>query len=239
MSHLLEKGVFILKQINNQMLLNSFLKQHDISQHFTNDMTPYLSLFFWKKGEHICHEDEPVNHLFFFVHGKAKIYMTLKNGKSLLLCFYENFKLIGDLEIIQSKPSTASVQVIEDTYCIGIHQDIVRKYLLNDVLFLQFICQSLSLELERSSKNSSINLLYPLENRLASYIFATVDHSIEQFPVFKENLTELAELLGSSYRHLHRSLETLCQKKILKRQDKGFIIINVKHLEEMAADLYQ
>lgn len=231
--------VFILKQIDNQELLHTFLNQHQISQHFTKDMTPYLNLFFWKKGEHICFEDEPVNHLFFFVQGKAKIYITLKNGKSLLLCFYEDFKLIGDLEIIHSKTSTASVQVIEDAYCIGIHQDIVRKYLLNDILFLQFMCQSLSLELERSSKNSSINLLYPLENRLASYIFATVDHSTEHAPVFKENLTELAELLGASYRHLHRSFESLCQKKILKRQDKVFVIIDVKQLEEMAADLYQ
>ncbi len=239
MSHLNKKVVILLKQINDQVLLNQFLEKYQINQHFSTEMLPFLNLYFFKKNEHICYEDDPIDYLFFFVQGKAKIYITLKNGKSLLLCFYDDFKLIGDLEMVNSKHSTASVQVIEDAYCIGIKQDIVKQKLFNDVKFLQFMCQSLSLELERSSKNSSINLLYPLENRLASYIFATIDFSAEHIPIFKENLTELAELLGSSYRHLHRSIEALCKKKILKRLDKGFEIINITQLKEMAADLYQ
>lgn len=228
-----------MKKIDNPKLLHQFIDTYNMTQHFSNDPSHLLNLYFFKKGEHICYEDEPMDYLFFFVEGKAKIYITLKNGKSLLLCFYEDFKLIGDLEVMNNKNSTANVQVMEDAYCIGIHKDVVKKYLLTDIKFLHFICQSLSLELERSSKNSSINLLYPLENRLASYIFATIEHSNEATPVFNENLTALSELLGGSYRQLHRSINALCDKNILERKAHGFSVLDVKRLEEMTADLYQ
>lgn len=228
-----------MKKINNPKLRQKYIDKYDMTQHFTGEVTSLFNLYFWKKGEHICYEDEPMDYLFFFVEGKAKIYITLKNGKSLLLCFYEDFKLIGDLEVMNNKNATANVQIVEDSYCIGIHKDVVKKELLHDVKFLRFICESLSLELERSSKNSSINLLYPLENRLASYLFATIEHSTEEVPIFNENLTALSELLGASYRQLHRSINALCDKNILRRGKTGFEILDIKRLEKMTADLYQ
>ena len=56
------------------------------------------------------------------------------------------------------------------------------------------MCESLSEKLEKLSKNSSINLLYPLENRLSSYILATgerVNVNGVDVLIFDENLTEM------------------------------------------------
>lgn len=225
-------------KINDSNLIHSLITKHQINQYFSSDMTNFVNLYFWKKGDFICHEGDTVNHLFFFAKGRAKIYITLKNGKSLLLCFYEPLKIIGDIEIMTNHTATASVQVIEDTYCLGIRKDVVEKKLLDDPHFLKFLAKSLSLELERSSKNSSINLLYPVENRLASYILAT---SVNQNGtlLFRENLTQLAELLGTSYRHLMRSINLLCQKEIIKRNQKTLEIVKLGELKILAADLYR
>lgn len=230
-----------MEKINNTKLLNQYMKKYNLSDYFSKDVSSHLNLYFWKKGEHICREEENNDYLFFFVDGKAKVYTTLKNGKSLLICFYDDFNLIGSLEMMDHRLSTASIQVIEDAYCLGIKQSAVHKYLLEDVVFLQFILRTLSVELERSTKNSSINLLYPLENRLASYLFATkqkISLDEETYPLFNENLTLLAELLGTSYRHLHRSLNVLIEKKVIRKTTKGFELINLPKLEELAADLY-
>lgn len=224
-------------KINDSTLMNSLILKHNILQYFSEDMTDFIELYFWKKGEHICHEGDSLNHLLFFAKGQAKIYITLKNGKSLLLCFYDALKIIGDIEIMTNHQATASVQVIEDAYCLGIKKEIVEKKLLDDPHFLSFIAKSLSLELERSSKNSSINLLYPVENRLASYILATATN-VNDILIFSENLTQLAELLGTSYRHLMRSINLLCQKEIIKRNKKTFEIIQLVELKKLAADLY-
>ena len=204
---------------------------YNINDIFTEDMTPFMELLLFKKDEYICRVNDKLNYFFFFVDGKAKVYSTLSNGKSLLLCFYQGFMVLGDLEMINSEPATTNVQVIEDTYCIGISKEKVETYLLGDAKFLRYICNSLSEKLNRCSKNSSINLLYPLENRIASYMLATGENR-------DESLTEISELLGTSYRHLLRTLNNMCQKGLIKRNDTGFEIIDKKVLIKLASDLY-
>lgn len=71
--------------------------------------------------------------------------------------------------------------------------------------------------------NSSINLLYPLENRLASYIneLLLINNNESLYVDFDESLVNIAEHLGSSYRHLLRTLNVLCEKEVLQKDDKG------------------
>lgn len=220
---------------------DKYISKYKINDIFTKDMDPLIELFFFKKNEHICREDEEINYLFFLVKGKAKVYTTLSNGKSLLLCFYDEFKLLGDVEIINLENASSNVQVIEDTYCLAISLKNVKLYLLNDAKFLRFICSSLGGKLNRCSKNSSINLLYPLENRLASYILATgerIDNN-EEIIKFNENLTEIAELLGTSYRHLLRTLNNLSCKGAIRKKSNYFQVLDEKILKKLAADLYK
>lgn len=116
----------------------------------------------------------------------------------------------------------------------------MRTQLIKDCKFLINICDYLSEKLTSGSNNSSINLLYPLENRLASYIvaFTNVDTNNKKF-TFEENYSEIAELLGTSYRHLNRTLSKFCSDKILKRHKKEFIIEDLDKLLYLAGDLYK
>ena len=79
-------------------------------------------------------------------------------------------------------------------------------------------------------------MLYPLENRLASYILATYTN---EYSNSTENLTQISEFLGSSYRHLLRVLNKLESEGIIKRNNKKLIILDKDRLEELAGDLYQ
>lgn len=229
-------------KIDDSQKMNQYILKYEIDKIFTEDMKPFMELFLFKRNEHICKETEDIEYVFFFVEGKAKVYTTLSNGKSLLLCFYEEFKVLGDVELMGFQAASTNVQVIDDTYCIGIPLQKVGTHLLNDAKFLRFICNSLGAKLNRCSKNSSINLLYPLENRLASYILATgknIDNEENRRIEFHENLTEIAELLGTSYRHLLRTFNTLALKGAIKRKNNHFEIIDKITLTNLAADLYK
>lgn len=199
-----------------------------------------MTLYMFNKNDYICREEENLDNMFFLVEGKAKVSKHLENGKSLLISFYNPFTIIGDVEFIRNNPTDCSVQAIKDTYCIGINFDIVRTQLIKDCKFLINICDYLSEKLTSGSNNSSINLLYPLENRLASYIvaFTNVDTNNKKF-TFEENYSEIAELLGTSYRHLNRTLSKFCSDKILKRHKKEFIIEDLDKLLYLAGDLYK
>ena len=57
--------------------------------------------------------------------------------------------------------------------------------------------------------------------------------------LFNENLTEIAELLGTSYRHLLRTLNNLRDKGAIIKSNSGYIIENKNILSMLAADLYK
>lgn len=231
-----------MKQINDINRMNQYIKKFGINQLFSESMKPFMNLFLFKSGEYLCKENEELSHIFFFVEGKAKVYITLSNGKSLLLCFYQDFTILGDVELVGKKIASTNVQAIEDVYCIGISLDRARAHLLKDSKFLKIICNSLGEKLIRSSNNSSINLLYPLKNRLASYILAAgkpMDYEEGRRIQFQGNLTEIAELLGTSYRHLLRTLNDLTSIGILRKKNACFEVIDLDQLKELAGDLYR
>lgn len=236
MTYVISNEVF-MKKINNEQKLNNYLSLNKIEDYFTADMKNWMELFLFTKNEHLCREGEEMNYLYFFVEGRAKVYTTLSNGKSLLLSFYEGFKVLGDVELFQTHGAASSVQAIDDTYCVGIYIPAVREQLLQDSVFLTFMGKALSEKLNMLSKNSSINLYYPLEHRLSSYILAT-GVKAERI-IFKENLTYLAEMLGTSYRHLLRTLDLLCKKGTVQKRENGYEVINEIELRNLAGNIYR
>lgn len=238
-----------MQRLSDTPRLMGYVRQYEMDRIFSEDMTPYMELLFFRRYEFMVKEGEEIPYLLFLTEGKAKVFTSLSNGKSLLLCFYQGFKVLGDLEAVDSVRAVTNVQAIADTCCIGIPYRVVRRHLLEDAKFLRYICSSLGGKLNRCSKNSSINLLYPLENRLASYIYTTGERfgevkesgkDMKQGSItFHENLTEIAELLGTSYRHLLRTLTELCDKNILKKEGSSYIVTDEKTLMELSADLYK
>lgn len=230
-----------MQKFDNQKKLNGIIKEYELDKIFSKDMRPYMELMTFKKNEYIIKQTDTIKYLVFVLKGKSKVFTTLSNGKSLLLCFYEGFMVLGELEIIASKNAINNVQVIEDTYCIGISSDNVRRFLLDDAIFLRYICDSLGSKLYQCSRNSSINLLYSLENRLASYILTTgesKDLGEDTGLIFNENLTEIAELLGTSYRHLLRTLKDFCSKGVLKKNQNYYLVMNKAELVRISAELF-
>ncbi|OOM81987.1 regulatory protein YeiL [Clostridium puniceum] len=228
-------------KIKNNKQVEKYIKVHKMEKLFSNNMEGYMSLYMFDKNEYICREEEQLENMYFLVEGKAKVSKHLENGKSLLISFYTPLTIIGDVEFIRNNPTDCSVQAIEDTYCIVISFSVVRSILTRDCKFLLNICEYLSGKLTSNSNNSSINLLYPLENRLASYIvaFVDIDNNRKSEFTFKESYSEISELLGTSYRHLNRILNKFCLQGILKKCNSGYTIENFEKLLYIARDLYK
>lgn len=230
-----------MKRINSRSLLKKYIKKYRINEMFSNNLEEHMELIAFEKGEYLSRDGERIEHLLFFVKGKAKVYINLENGKSLLLCFYYPFMLFGDLELVSQNPASTNTVVIDEVHCIALPLNKVREELLKDSRFMGCVCASLGDKLERASKNGTINLLYPLENRVASYIIATMEkiQAEDKLFQFNENLTTLAELLGTSYRHLLRVLNKLVEENFLEKQKGGYVVINEKKLRDLAADIYR
>ena len=64
----------------------------------------------------------------------------------------------------------------------------------------------------------SINILSPIKNRFASYLISSLP-SRDSKPAIVDidGVNNLADLLGSSYRHLNRVIKELSDEKIIKK----------------------
>ena len=232
-----------MKRIYNQTKLENYIEKYNIEDFFGLDIKKYMELHIFDSGSHIVKTNEPIDYFYFFVEGKVKVYTVLKNGKSLLFRLYKPMIIIGDVEFIDCDTANSNIEAINECLCIGISMSNIRKYAINDPVFLKCMCTSLGKKFISSSIASSINILYPLENRLSSYLLAIAPENNQNSNldcgIITNKFTEMADLLGTSYRHLIRTINKLCYEKIIRKEKNCIVILNIKALEELAGDLYE
>lgn len=232
-----------MKRIYDQVRLDNYIENYKIEDFFGVDMKKYMELHTFDSGSHLVKTNDKIDFFYFLVEGKVKVYTVLKNGKSLLFRLYKPLIIIGDVEFIDCNTANSNIEAISDCLCIGISMSNIRKYAVNDPTFLKCMCTSLGKKFISSSIASSINILYPLQNRLSSYLLAIAPENNHNFNIdggiITNNFTEMADLLGTSYRHLIRTINKLCLQKIIRKEKNSIVILDVIALEELAGDLYQ
>jgi len=183
----------------------------------------------YKRGEFICHQGYSLSSLSIFISGKAKVFYTSGDGKTMLIGFYNNTGMIGEVEFMADESEASmSVQTITDSFCISIPVNKYGDSLKKSSVFLNIVGSSIAGKLKQSNTYSTFNILNSLEKRLCAYIEMT---NTDGF--FKEKMTDVSELLGTSYRHLLRTLCKLCAEGVLKKADGGYFVIDMMTLRRM------
>ena len=87
----------------------------------------------------------------------------------------------------------------------------------------------LSEKLMKSSDAHTASALYSSEARLCAYLLM-----IAQQDALRENLTDVAQAVGISYRHVFRIMHKLCDDGALERTDAGYRIADRQLLQRRA-----
>lgn len=189
------------------------------------------ALFSFASGETIIEQGRPVERLFIIQNGEIKVCMLAKNGKDLILSYYANRGVLGDVELMQRDRAGSATSVAAiPAGCIGVPLVENEAYLLSNSAFLCCIARGLSDKLLSSGNDHIASALYSSESRLCSYILLT-----EHEGVFAEILSETAKSIGVSYRHLFRVLQTLCSRSVLVKTPEGYRIVNRGYLMSKSA----
>lgn len=201
-----------------QKLTNEHLKI--LQQYGLREYKDDFTVFKFERGEFICHQGHAVHNLSIFFSGKAKVFYTSNEGKTILLDFFNKTGIIGEVELMSNQSeATLSVQAITDTICICIPIKNFGDRLKCNNQFVNKVGSSLAGKLQQSTEISMFNILSTLEKRLCAYIEITNSNGY-----FNEKLTDVSDLLGTSYRHLLRTLEKLCTEGLLKKVAGGYMI---------------
>lgn len=225
-----------MRRISDNNLLNHYIAKHNMENIFDKDMLRYAQLHFYEKDEYILEAESELQYYYLLVDGKIKISYLFENGKSMFLKFYREFNTIGDLELLKNIPIRCNIDAIEDTYLVAIPADILRKKYLSNIKFLHHLIDSLSEKLYATINNSSYNFVYPLINRLSSYL---VEHITDKdYIILSSSFIEIAQFLGTTYRHLNRTFKELEAEGIIKCENKTIYILDENRLRELSKNLY-
>ncbi len=225
-----------MRRILDNKLLSHYIDKHNIEDILDKDILKHAQLHFYEKDEYILEAQSNLEYYYLLVHGKIKISYLFENGKSMFLKFYKDFISIGDLELLKNIPILCNIDAIGDTYLIAIPVDILRKDYLNNLKFLHHLIDSLSDKLYATINNSSYNFVYPLINRLSSYL---VEHITDRNYIdLNSSLKEIAQFLGTSYKHLNRTFKELEEESIIKYENKKVYILDEERLRELSKNLY-
>lgn len=232
-----------MKIIKDKQLLEHYIKKYDIMNLFTDEsIKEHMELRKYNKREYIVSPEGILDEFLIMVEGRAKVYSHSSNGKVILISFYKPFGVLGDVEYALGKETDYIVEALTDATYIAIDRDVLIKKTETDIKFKNYIMYSLAKKLNQSAGKNMFNLLYPLENRIASYILSICKKEADGTPedeVEIYNLKDAAQFLGSSYRHLIRTLNSLEENGSIDRNRNTIKIKDRKSLELLAEELYE
>ena len=221
-----------MEQANSKEFERFWRETQLVRANVSNETFALLQPCVFHAGEYLYTEGEATDMLYLMLEGSCKVFKLLENGKSLLLCLYDDVQVLGEFELFSDPVAKSNVQALRETYCYALPLEKYRAQLLADNLFLQFALRQTCAKVHRNNNNTARNLLYPLEQRLAAYILKTQDGGR-----FFANYTMLAEYLGCSLRHLLRTLHTFCTRGLLQKAARGYLLSNTAGLQALAKEL--
>ncbi|GIP18567.1 catabolite gene activator protein [Paenibacillus montaniterrae] len=227
-----------------QQEIEQWLEQFELQSLFHEQTCAQMIIHRLKSGETLIQSGDQLNMLYVLVEGKLKISMTLPNGRSLLLRFCYPVSMIGDVELVNKELANCTVEAVSEATLIAVPHRVLQEREMNNPTFLVYLLDQVCHKLNTISLSASVNLLTSVESRFASYLLSISQN--QPYLHFKRGelettkLTEIAELLGTSYRHLNRVMKKFIEQGLIERQYSGIVLRDLQGLEELSnGNLYR
>ena len=217
--------------------VTEYLKQFQLTDLFPADVRQEMSVTTFLNGQRLVSQDDEAHTLYFLVKGKLKISVLSPEGKRLILAFKTPFDIVGDIEYVRDCRFINTVEAVTDIEVIGISHDILRKQLNENAAWLQFLLRTITQKFESKSRAMNFNLLYTVDVRVASYLHSMTPTQ----PVLDStSLVDMADLIGTSYRHLNRVLRQFEEAGwLVKKRGKITLLDRKALLAQAGQNIYE
>ena len=231
--------VKIMQNTEREKFIVQYLDKHELTNIFSDINFKDIDILHVRKGQVICTKGDEINHMFLVVEGKVKIYAITPDDKRLILRFQKSLGIIGDIEYIQGTDVLHTIEASTDCLLFKIPFLIIKNTLGNDPAFLSFLLDVITRRFRAKTDAATLNLLYPVEVRIASFLLSTTTdgegkHSVYHEEAVGSSLKDIADMVGTSYRHLNRVIKKLCNEEIISRAGGKLFIKDLKRLKEIA-----
>lgn len=190
-----------------------------------------LSFVTYGKAEEVQPLGDPFVRLLILLKGNAKVFGAKPSGLPFLIAQYYKKGVIGEIEFLAKRKTAYGIYAASSLEAIEIPLKTCLPVLLASDEFLSLCGKSVAVRLERAVRGITVNLSSDAKSRVCSYLASENVNGL-----FNERLTEVAEALGISYRHLLKVFQELCQSGVLRKSESGYAIVSRRKLDRYVVD---
>lgn len=219
-----------MERLNDHEKIIKYLKSCDLIHLFDDHIINQMVLKQFNRGELVFQEGQVLNELMVLVEGKLKVYVQHEDGKASLLRFIGPPSMYGDVELFTDFSVLCFVEAVDKAIFISIDKELIKAYAEQHPEFMKYIIRHLSSKLYTLSSSTSINMMFSVKSRLASYLLSMNREGQVDIP----KLTILAPFLGTSYRHLTRTMKELVSEGIIRKKVTQITILKFEELRKLS-----
>jgi len=203
------KNIDIFKDLDEDTIqkIEKFTTEHTIS-----------------KDNIVFYEGDDSKHLYLLVHGVIKLYKTSSHHKEIVLKYFHENELIGEVANFEHIPYPATAKAYTDVEILKIDFQKLKKIIYSNPELSFIIQTSLIKKIKNLEVIISTNLVLDSKERVAKYLY---NHSIDFFTT--KNIL-IAEILSVSPETLSRILKFF--------KDNGTIDVKAKKINKEALKQY-
>jgi len=192
----------------------------------------------YRKGERLFDEGEPADHMFIIASGQVKVVKEFPSGKNVIMGMFGKGGTVAEITAIDKLPYPASAVALEDTTAGSIKAELFVKFLKQHPDTLIGMIIGLGSKLREMVGNIGSLAVQSVEKRLARFLVKLSreigenkkDGLLLTLPMTRQ---DLAEIIGTSFEVVERSLKKMREKGIVKVEGKKILILKPKQLESI------
>jgi CRP/FNR family transcriptional regulator, putaive post-exponential-phase nitrogen-starvation regulator len=196
--------------------IQDYINHFQLAEHLNADLLRCLHLY-KLEAEHDLELDDPaLARLYFLVAGSVYVSYNHLDGTRSSIGTLTPLELIGELDLFVKDPNLRlSITTAEPCTFLYIERDFALRYGVNDPRFLRLVIQNLSSKLIRSTLILRHNVL-PLNGQVAALLLTQSAHDNK---LRFQSKNYLAELVGTTTRHLNRILNSFVADGLIVVED--------------------
>ena len=201
-----------METVHNSKLYDEYIESRQIRSMFSSELPRFL-LLHYAPGELLTTPFSPNGYLQLVVDGDLLLYdMPDESSTVSLQSDFHHVAILGDMELLGVPFTPLFVEAKTGVYTLALYLEQHRQRLLNDPVFLRFLCTSMAEKLNGAVKASSRMTLRQSVQR--SLRFAEPGQRIS-------GVGTIAASLNVSSRQLMRVLKEFCELGVLEHEKKG------------------
>jgi len=195
----------------------------------------------WSAGEHILDREAPSNDVYFVVHGRARIVEYSLSGKrEVVLDDILAGGIFGELAAIDGEPRSASVVAVDETLTASLSNTAFLDLLFEHrEVGLALMCRltemvrSSTARIVELSTRDAQNRIYAELLRLAKMGGGLAPNTALIHPVPVHN--DIAAKVSTTRETVARAMSDLAHRNLVRRTEKGLLILDVDQLTKLLA----